>query len=663
MANNIILPGSGSSARGGSGAVSATGATASASAANPTSSASIGSASAASVSSAAGTSGNTVALSLRSALAVLCGGKVARVAAAFATFRFLRGADGSPLFFYLFCVVAGASAVLLSLQRPWSGRRIGAKRWRKVGIAKGCFWSTSPLCVSCSKPADACAFSSNFLARYLGCSSVFHGSLRAPLLVVLLTMRSQSLRHVFYALLLVRPHHCSDLAISISVCLVVALFATPCLVEQIAASGAMLAATLCAWVAGVKSCGPLRALLVDGAELPLLYASSIIRRRELPERRKTRGALLMLAAYALLVYDASGRAPGLADIEESPLVHRAGESVGALRHKTAEEISRLSAAASRARGQEQLPEQLAVRRRALLGNGDIAALMAAVDAVPPMAPLRALAAVAPVVDSTPLSLMPRVIYGVRDRALAAGDALRRLSRVQISGGAAGLSPWQMVALDGVPVGQKPLRRSLLSLFDSDIDGDGSGDGFFHELLVDGSAVRAELGVLLVLLASVLMQASRPHTRRLATELGGSKRQFSLSVTAAAGIVSLLAIGAALASSRGLVTPAAASTTSLLSVAQYATVGILWLVAPYYIRALVAPVLSQRTLLRVGVVVPFLLAAAADVASGGEGGGLSLLLIIAFFMVAAGMTFMVGGSQNKRPLSDLPVVSNAVSGAT
>lgn len=562
MANNIILPGSGSSARGGSGAVSATGATASASAANPTSSASIGSASAASVSSAAGTSGNTVALSLRSALAVLCGGKVARVAAAFATFRFLRGADGSPLFFYLFCVVAGASAVLLSLQRPWSGRRIGAKRWRKI-----------------------------------------------------------------------------------------------------AASGAMLAATLCAWVAGVKSCGPLRALLVDGAELPLLYASSIIRRRELPERRKTRGALLMLAAYALLVYDASGRAPGLADIEESPLVHRAGESVGALRHKTAEEISRLSAAASRARGQEQLPEQLAVRRRALLGNGDIAALMAAVDAVPPMAPLRSLAAVAPVVDSTPLSLMPRVIYGVRDRALDAGDALRRLSRVQISGGAAGLSPWQMVALDGVPVGQKPLRRSLLSLFDSDIDGDGSGDGFFHELLVDGSAVRAELGVLLVLLASVLMQASRPHTRRLATELGGSKRQFSLSVTAAAGIVSLLAIGAALASSRGLVTPAAASTTSLLSVAQYATVGILWLVAPYYIRALVAPVLSQRTLLRVGVVIPFLLAAAADVASGGEGGGLSLLLIIAFFMVAAGMTFMVGGSQNKRPLSDLPVVSNAVSGAT
>lgn len=558
MANNIILPGSGSSARGGSGAVSATGAV---SAGNPTSSASIGSASAASVSSAAGASGNSVALSLRSALAVLCGGKVARVAAAFATFRFLRGADGSPLFFYLFCVVAGASAVLLSLQRPWSGRRIGAKRWRKI-----------------------------------------------------------------------------------------------------AASGAMLAATLCAWVAGVKSCGPLRALLVDGAELPLLYASSIIRRRELPERRKTRGALLMLAAYALLVYDASGRAPGLADIEESPLVHRAGESVGALRHKTAEEISRLSAAAARARGQEQLPEQLAVRRRALLATADMAASVAAVDAVPPV-PLRSLAAIAPVAGGTPPSLMPRVMSGIRELAFDAGGTLRRLSRVQIGGGVDGVSPRQLVTLDNVPTGQKPSHRSLLSLFDSDIDGDGSGDGFFHELLVDGSAVRAELGVLLVLLASVLMQASRPHTRRLATELGGSKRQFSLSVTAAAGIVSLLAIGAALASSRGLVTPAVASTTSLLSVAQYATVGILWLVAPYYIRALVAPVLSQRTLLRVGVVVPFLLAAAADVASGGEGGGLSLLLIIAFVMVAAGMTFMVGGSQNKRPLSDLPVVSNAVSGAT
>ncbi|GAB0497336.1 hypothetical protein MMPV_008668 [Pyropia vietnamensis] len=561
MANNIILPGSGSSARGGSGAVSATGATVSASGANPTSSASIGSASAASVSSAAGAAGNSVTLSLRSAMAVLCGGKVARVAAAFATFRFLRGADGSPLFFYLFCVVAGASAVLLSLQRPWSGRRIGAKRWRKI-----------------------------------------------------------------------------------------------------AASGAMLAATLCAWVAGVKSCGPLRALLVDGAELPLLYASSIIRRRELPERRKTRGALLMLAAYALLVYDASGRAPGLADIEDSSLVLRAGESVGALRHKTAEEISRLSAAAVRARGQEQLPERLTVRRRALLASADLAASVAAVDAVPP-APLRPLAAIVPVAHRMRPSLMPRVLDSARELAFDASDTFRWLTRLPISGEIDGLSRRQAVTQDGVPTEQKPLGRNLLSIFDSDIDGDGSRDGFFHELFVDGSAVRAELGVLLVLLASVLMQASRPHTRRLATELGGSKRQFSLSVTAAAGIVSLLALAAALASSRGLVTPAAASTTSMLSVAQYATVGILWLVAPYYIRALVAPVLSQRTLLRVGVVVPFLLAAAADVASGGEGGGLSLLLIIAFFMVAAGMTFMVGGTQNKRPLSDLPVVSNAVSGAT
>eukprot|EP00168_Porphyra_purpurea_P006020 TRINITY_DN1723_c0_g1_i5.p1 TRINITY_DN1723_c0_g1~~TRINITY_DN1723_c0_g1_i5.p1 ORF type:complete len:535 (-),score=160.24 TRINITY_DN1723_c0_g1_i5:325-1929(-) len=460
MANNIILPGSGSGARGGSGAVSATGAAASASAATPTASASIGSSSAASASSAAGGSGTSVALSIRSALAVLCGGKVARVAAAFATFRFLRGADGSPLFFYLFCVVAGASAVLLSLQRPWTGRRIGAKRWRKI-----------------------------------------------------------------------------------------------------AASGAMLAATLCAWVAGVKSCGPLRALLVDGAELPLLYASSIIRRRELPERRKTRGALLMLAAYALLVYDASGRAPGLADIEESPLVHRAGEQVGALRHKTAEELARLSAAAARARGEQQPPEQLTVRRRLLADDGASSAA-AAVGAIAPMTALRPLVA-------TDGSLASRLLGGVDGLARGSSATLQRLARVHFRGVATG---------ERAPL--VPPRRRLHSLFDSDIDGDGSGDGFFHELLVDGSAVRAELGVLLVLLASVLMQASRPHTRRLATELGGSKRQFSLSVTAAAGVVSVFAIVAALASSRGLVTPAVASTTSVLSMVQYATVGILWLVAPY-----------------------------------------------------------------------------------
>lgn len=439
-------------------------------------------------------------------------------------------------------------------------------------------------------------------------------------------------------------------------------------VAQIGASGAMLAATLCAWVAGVKSCGPLRALLVDGAELPLLYASSIIRRRELPERRKSRGALLMLAAYALLVYDASGRAPGLADIEESPLVHRAGEQVGALRHKTAEELSRLSAAAVRARGQGSLPDRMVARRRALLGDGSLASAVAAVNAVAPTAPLRSLGgggsgAAAETTTGAPVSAAVRLLHGAGGVARGAGRTLRWLSRVQVSSGAGALFSRQQSPLGEGPAGRQLARRHPLSLFDSDIDGDGSGDGFFHELLVDGSAVRAELGVLLVLLASVLMQASRPHTRRLATELGGSKRQFSLSVTAASGVVFVLAIGAAIASSRGLVTPAVPSTTSFLSVAQYGTVGILWLVAPYYIRALVAPVLSQRTLLRVGVVVPFLLAAAADVASGGEGGGVSLLLVIAFFMVAAGMAWMVGGSQSKRPLSDLPVVSNAVSDAT
>eukprot|EP00168_Porphyra_purpurea_P006018 TRINITY_DN1723_c0_g1_i3.p1 TRINITY_DN1723_c0_g1~~TRINITY_DN1723_c0_g1_i3.p1 ORF type:complete len:537 (-),score=137.93 TRINITY_DN1723_c0_g1_i3:325-1935(-) len=501
MANNIILPGSGSGARGGSGAVSATGAAASASAATPTASASIGSSSAASASSAAGGSGTSVALSIRSALAVLCGGKVARVAAAFATFRFLRGADGSPLFFYLFCVVAGASAVLLSLQRPWTGRRIGAKRWRKI-----------------------------------------------------------------------------------------------------AASGAMLAATLCAWVAGVKSCGPLRALLVDGAELPLLYASSIIRRRELPERRKTRGALLMLAAYALLVYDASGRAPGLADIEESPLVHRAGEQVGALRHKTAEELARLSAAAARARGEQQPPEQLTVRRRLLADDGASSAA-AAVGAIAPMTALRPLVA-------TDGSLASRLLGGVDGLARGSSATLQRLARVHFRGVATG---------ERAPL--VPPRRRLHSLFDSDIDGDGSGDGFFPR------APRRRLG-------GACRVGGPPGPPRVGVDasiaaahppVGDGARRLQAPILPQRHRRRWRRVGVCHCRCLGLLPwpghPRVASTTSVLSMVQYATVGILWLVAPYYIRALVAPVLSQRTLLRVGVSCPSCWPPPRTWRRGGEGGGL------------------------------------------
>lgn len=440
-----------------------------------------------------GASGRGAQLSSNAALAVLSAGKLSRVAAAFISFAYLDSAVALPL--YLFFVTVGAAACLLALQRPWKGRRIGARRAKKLFIG-----------------------------------------------------------------------------------------------------GAVMALMLYVWSAGLRSAGPLRALLIDGAELPLLYIFAVVSGRELAERRKSRGAFLMIAAYALLVWDASGHAPDIAELEQTRLAQKAEASLGKFSKLTAEKL----------KNAHVLPH-------------------------PP-----------PVVDADDAAAP----------AAAAGHRRRRLLA----------APQRGAAVDrgaGAPV--SPGRRRLLR-----VEPRVPASGSVRDAFVEGTPLRAELGVLLVLAASVIMQASRPFSRRLASELGGAKRHFALTVTASSAVLSPLAALSYFSSSSG----ALLSMSVIGSVERvpmnsahvfgFAMVGFLWIVLPYYIRAIVSTVMDQRTMLQAGVVVPFALAALGSAVFGfaARAGGVSWILTAAFILDAVGLSMMVAGGGAKRALSELPLDSRS-----
>lgn len=399
----------------------------------------------------------TPALSFTPALLTLTAGKASRVLAAFISFHYLQDRVALPL--YLLFVALGASACLLALQRPWSGKRIGTKRAKRVILSAG-----------------------------------------------------------------------------------------------------ILAATLYVWTAGLRSAGPLRTLLVDGAELPLLYLFALVSRRELADRRKTRGALCMLAAYCLLIWDASGHVPDVGELERSALGRKAEMTIGRIANKTSSELSLI----------------------AHLGAGNEEA-----------------------------------------------DGGKEM---------------------------KHGRRRLLSTYSPRV----KGSGGVRDAFVEGTALRCEIGVILVLVASVMMQCSRAFTRRLATELGGAKRQFALSCTGACAWLLPLALAS-------WMWPSAAAMLSL-SVSQgggmdfnaghavgFAGVGLLWLVVPYYVRAVVSTALAQRTMLQCGVVIPFVMACVGSlvVGDGASAGGVSWVLLAAFVLDAVGISIMMAAGV-KRNLSELPI---------
>lgn len=343
------------------------------------------------------------------------------------------------------------------------------------------------------------------------------------------------------------------------------------------------------WSAGLRSAGPLRALLIDGAELPLLYVFAVASRRELPDRRKTRGAALMIAAYLLLIWDASGHAPDIAELERTRIAQRAEQSLERLGKLTAEKVG--------------------VGRGKVIGmENDLAAAVGG---------------------------------GHADGGVAlpvAGRHRRRLMAV-------------------FPPGR---RRLLSESYHPRVEPTGS----LLDAFIEGTPLRAEVGVILVLAASIIMQASRPFTRRLATELGGAKRHFALTVAASTAVLSPLACVSYLSASSGAFLSMAVLGSgervplNAAHVVGFAAVGFLWLVFPYYVRAIVSTAVDQRTMLQAGVVVPFALAATGSAVFGlaARAGGVSWILIAAFIADAVGLSLMVAGGGAKRALSELPLDS-------
>lgn len=335
-------------------------------------------------------------------------------------------------------------------------------------------------------------------------------------------------------------------------------------------AGAILAMTLYIWTAGLRSAGPLRALLVDGAELPLLYLFAVVSRRELPERRKTRGAVFMLMAYLLLIWDASGHVPALRELEKSGIAQKAESTIGKLANKTGAEWSHIAR------------------------------------------------------------------FGDKDNGVNAGDA---------------------------GDGRSVRRRRLLNTYDPPVKGSGS----VRDAFVEGTALRCEIGVLLVLAASVVMQSSRAFTRRLATELGGAKRHFALSTTAACGWLTPLAMLSWVSSSSGAVLSLSViggiTRIELTGghVVGFVMVGFLWLVLPYYVRAIVSTAIPQKTMMQSGVVIPFIMACVTSLVFGGgaSAGGVSWILVAAFLLDCVGISLMMAGGV-KRNLSELPIDSSGAS---
>lgn len=348
--------------------------------------------------------------------------------------------------------------------------------------------------------------------------------------------------------------------------------------RRVLLAGGFLAATLYIWTAGLRSAGPIRTLLIDGAELPLIYMFAVLTRRELPEKRKTRGAICMLLAYCLLIWDASGHVPDVREIEHSKFGQRAEHMVGRLTHS------------------------------GWMNDG---------------------------------SERTKTVHG-----MGGGGG----GNDELVGGFG-------VDEEGMAHEGHHGRRRLLTTFRPRV----KGSGGMKDAFVEGTALRCEFGVILVMTASVLVQIGRGFSRRLAVELGGAKRHFALSMGSAVLWVTPLALLSWMSNSTGalLSLQAIGGITRMRVTTSHAigffAVGFLWLVLPFYIRAIVSTAVSSQMMMQASVVIPFFMAALAVSFVGGSSsaGGLSWVLLMAFLLECVGVSLMMAGGV-KRGLSELPI---------
>lgn len=382
--------------------------------------------------------------------------------------------------------------------------------------------------------------------------------------------------------------------------------------KRILLAGGLLTATLYTWTVGLRSAGPLRTLLVDGAELPLLYMFAVLTRRELPEKRKTRGAFFMLLAYCLLIWDASGHVPDVNEIERSPFGQKAELIVDKLTHHQ----------------YHYQQQQQQKQQHATTGGSGWSGQDANND------------------DDN-----------INTNKLNNNDGL-----------VAGFGEDDKIGADGKLRKQGGLktRRRLLTTFRPKVKGPGGVKNAF----IEGTALRCEIGVILVLIASILVQGGRGFSRRLANELGGAKRHFALSMSASVVWIAPLAVLSCFSSTSGsilslqMIGGITRMHINASHVLGFISVGFLWLVLPYYARAIVSTSIPSKTMMQSAVVAPFVMACLVSGVFGGasSAGGVSWVLIAAFILECVGVTLMMAGGIKSRGISELPIDTAAATGS-
>lgn len=166
-----------------------------------------------------------------SAFALFASGKTMRAVAAFAAFHALRS-HRLPVLFYLLVATSGAAISVLAVQQPWNGKPISSNKFVKVSKS----W-----------------------------------------MMDLVFVCGGDRRKMYPSRTLDRIH----------------VYIPTRSLQQLFLGGLILASTLTLWTLGLRECGPLRTLIMDGAEMPLYYLFSVYMKREKTDRRKTKGTILV----------------------------------------------------------------------------------------------------------------------------------------------------------------------------------------------------------------------------------------------------------------------------------------------------------------------------------------------------------------------------------
>eukprot|EP00188_Purpureofilum_apyrenoidigerum_P003055 Plantae.Rhodophyta-Purpureofilum_apyrenoidigerum.ctg3103.p1 GENE.Plantae.Rhodophyta-Purpureofilum_apyrenoidigerum.ctg3103~~Plantae.Rhodophyta-Purpureofilum_apyrenoidigerum.ctg3103.p1 ORF type:complete len:435 (+),score=56.61 Plantae.Rhodophyta-Purpureofilum_apyrenoidigerum.ctg3103:168-1472(+) len=134
-------------------------------------------------------------------------------------------------------------------------------------------------------------------------------------------------------------------------------------IQEVALGGALLALTLYVYSAGLRACGPLRTLLLDGSELPMLYAYGVLTGKDRASSKRTKGVLLVIFAYALVLYDASGRASGdAAALAHTEFGMRAEKALEMIKDEANRELSSLKERQRKYASERSNERSLPVRR-------------------------------------------------------------------------------------------------------------------------------------------------------------------------------------------------------------------------------------------------------------------------------------------------------------